>query len=69
MERIVADETGGVYFLTLRSTRDKIIQTQHGFAYKPNGLRSPFGNGGRRYVVTHLFGDWHEFSDSMGWAW
>jgi hypothetical protein len=58
-----ADQRGGVFFRTATGP-DGIgpDQMSYGFAFRPNGQGSPFGNS--RYGQRHLFGDWYVFAVS-----
>jgi hypothetical protein len=63
VDRYAADRRGGVYFRTATGP-DGIgpDQMSYGFAYRPNGQGTPFGNA--RYWQAHLFGEWFTFAVS-----
>lgn len=66
VDRYAADERGGVFFRTATGP-DGISpdQMSYGFAFRPNGRGTPFGNA--RYGHLHLFGDWYMFAASDDW--
>ena len=63
VDRYEADLRGGVFFRT-HVGPDGIgpDRMSYGFAYRPNGQGTPFGNA--RYRSHHLFGDWYGFAVS-----
>ncbi|MBY0459404.1 MAG: hypothetical protein K2V38_18930 [Gemmataceae bacterium] len=63
VDRYAADERGGVYLRTATGP-DGIgpDQMSYGFAFRPSGRGTPFGNA--RYRQRHLFGDWWVFAVS-----
>ena len=63
VDRYGADQRGGVFFRTATGP-DGIgpDQMSYGFAFRPNGKGSLFGNS--RYSQRHLFGDWYVFAAS-----
>jgi hypothetical protein len=60
------DPRGGVYFRT-RTEQAGLSpdQMSYGFAFRPNGRGTPFGNA--YYQLRHLFGDWYGFTVSDDW--
>ncbi len=66
VDRYAADSRGGVFFRTTTG-RDGIgpDQMSYGFAFRPNGQGTPFGNA--HYGHYHLFGDWYAFAASDDW--
>jgi hypothetical protein len=63
VDRYGADTRGGVFFRTATGP-DGIgpDEMSYGFAFRPNGLGTPFGNA--HYRHRHLFGDWYVFAAS-----
>jgi hypothetical protein len=63
VERYGSDRRGGVYFCT-HTGPDGIgpDRTSYGFAFRPNGQGTPFGNA--KYRKHHLFRDWFVFAAS-----
>jgi hypothetical protein len=66
VDRYGADRRGGFFFRT-HSGPDGISpdRISCGFAFRPNGQGTPFGNA--RYQLRHLFGDWYVFEVSDDW--
>jgi hypothetical protein len=66
VDRYGADKRGGVYFRTATGP-DGIgpDRMSYGFAFRPNGEGTPFGNA--HYRRRHLFGDWYVFAASDDW--
>ena len=66
VDRYAADKRGGVFFRTATGP-DGIgpDQMSYGFAFRPNGQGTPFGNA--HYRHRHLFGDWYVFAASDDW--
>jgi hypothetical protein len=66
VDRYGADRRGGVFFRT-HTGPDGIgpDEMSYGFAFRPNGQGTPFGNA--RYRRRHLFGDWYVFAASSDW--
>jgi hypothetical protein len=66
VDRYAADKRGGVFFRTATGPGgigpDEI---SYGFAFRPNGRGSPFGNS--HYWHRHLFGNWYVFEASNDW--
>lgn len=66
VDRYAADKRGGVFFRTAIGP-DGIgpDQMSYGFAFRPNGRGTPFGNAHCRHC--HLFGNWYVFAASDDW--
>ncbi len=66
VDRYALDKRGGVFFRTATGP-DGIgpDQMSYGFAFRPNGQGTPFGNA--HYGHHHLFGDWYVFAASNDW--
>lgn len=66
IDRYGADRRGGVFFRT-HIGPDGIgpDQMSYGFAFRPNGQGTPFGNA--RYRYRHLFGEWYVYAASDDW--
>jgi hypothetical protein len=66
VDRYGADRRGGVFFRTaIAPDGFGPDQKSFGFAFRPNGKGSPFGNA--HYRLKHLFGDWYVFATSDDW--
>jgi hypothetical protein len=63
VDRYGADKRGGVFFRTATGP-DGLgpDQMSYGFAFRPNGRGTPFGNA--KYRQCHLFGAWYAFAVS-----
>ena len=64
VDAFAKDPRGGVYFRT-GTTSNWIDIQSWGFAYQPNDLGTPFGNG--HYRVHPLVGEWYWFVASNDW--
>jgi hypothetical protein len=59
------DVRGGTYFRTVAGRdRGRADRRSYGFAHRPNGQGSPFGD--ERYELQHLTGDWYSFAATDG---
>ncbi|WP_439621598.1 hypothetical protein [Gemmata sp.] len=66
VDQYAADPRGGVFFRTATGP-DGLgpDQMSYGFAFRPNGVGTPFGKA--HYYQHHLFDDWYMFAVSDDW--
>jgi hypothetical protein len=65
IDRSRVDRRGGVFYRTHTGPGIGPDQMSYGFAFRPNGQGTPFGNAG--YRLRHLTGEWYVFQASDDW--